>query len=179
MREWWKTNGGRGDDVMKLTPKQRAFADYYIEFGNAEKAAVKAGYSEKYARGNAHKLVANSGIKSYIEERMAEKDAERIAKQDEILSYLTSIMRGEQTEQVLRGIGEGAQTIDDIDVSAKDRVKAAELLLRRFPMNKQDELKERLMEAQIKKVEAEAERLTAGDTEENFEIIIKRKGDET
>ncbi|SHF20321.1 Terminase small subunit [Seinonella peptonophila] len=25
---------------MKLNPKQRAFADYYIELGNAEKATV-------------------------------------------------------------------------------------------------------------------------------------------
>ncbi|KAF3303768.1 hypothetical protein FPV24_01315 [Carnobacterium sp. PL24RED07] len=41
-------------------------------------------------------------------------------------------MRGEQTEQTLRDIGEGAQEIDDIDVSAKDRIKAAELLGKRY-----------------------------------------------
>lgn len=29
---------------MKLTPKQKAFADYYIECGNATEAARKAGY---------------------------------------------------------------------------------------------------------------------------------------
>ncbi|SHF37355.1 Terminase small subunit [Seinonella peptonophila] len=27
---------------MKLNPKLQAFADYYIELGNAEKAAIKA-----------------------------------------------------------------------------------------------------------------------------------------
>lgn len=163
---------------MKLTPKQKDFAEYYIETGNATQSAIKAGYSERTARAIGQENLTKPYIKSYIEERMAEKDAKRIAKQDEILSYLTSIMRGEQTEQVLRGIGEGVQTIDEIDVSAKDRVKAAELLLRRFPMNKQDELKERLMEAQIKKVEADVERLTAGDVDNDFEIIIKRKGDD-
>ncbi len=35
---------------MKLTPKQKAFADYYIQTGNATEAAIKAGYSKKTAR---------------------------------------------------------------------------------------------------------------------------------
>lgn len=34
----------------KLTPKQQAFADYYIETGNATQSALKAGYSENTAR---------------------------------------------------------------------------------------------------------------------------------
>ena len=34
---------------MKLTKKQQDFADYYIELGNAEEAAIKAGYSKNYA----------------------------------------------------------------------------------------------------------------------------------
>ncbi|WP_369436370.1 terminase small subunit [Lysinibacillus fusiformis] len=118
----------------KLNPKQQAFADYYIELGNVEQAAIKAGYSKAYARGNAHKLVANVSIKKYIEKRMEELKSERVADQQEIMEYLTSIMRGEQTEETLRGIGEGAQTIDDIDVSAKDRIKAAEMLGKRFAM---------------------------------------------
>ena len=37
-------------------------------------------------------------------------------------------MRGEQTEQVLRSAGDYQQEITDIDVSAKDRLKAADLL---------------------------------------------------
>ena len=32
-----------------LTPKQKAFADYFIECGNASEAARKAGYSLKTA----------------------------------------------------------------------------------------------------------------------------------
>jgi phage terminase small subunit len=115
---------------MRLTEKQKKFADYYIETGNAEESARRAEY--KSPRGNAHKLLQNTAIKSYIDERIAEKDSKRIAKQDEVLAYLSSIMRGEQQEEVLRGVGEGAQTIDDIDVSAKDRIKAAELLGKRY-----------------------------------------------
>ncbi|MGG3572855.1 terminase small subunit [Bacillus gobiensis] len=119
---------------MNLTPKQQIFADSYIELGNAEKAAIKAGYSKSYARGNAHKLVANSGIKKYIEDRMDQLKSERVADQQEVLEFLTTVMRGEVTEQTLRGIGEGAQTIDDIEISGKDRIKAAELLGKRHAM---------------------------------------------
>ena len=41
---------------------QQAIADAYIENGgNKEQAVIAAGYSERYARGNASKLVAISG----------------------------------------------------------------------------------------------------------------------
>jgi phage terminase small subunit len=159
---------------MKLTPKQQLFADYFIETGNATESAKRAGYKQPHVQGsqNLEKL----SVRAYIDEAMKKKAEKRIAKQDEILSYLSSIMRGEQTEQVLRGIGEGAQRIDNMDVSAKDRIKAAELLLKRFPMSKSDELKEHLIAAQIKKMEAEIENMTASDIDDKFEVIIKRKG---
>ena len=117
-----------------LTLKQQRFADEYIISGNIYQSAVKAGYSKAYAKGNASKLMENVSIKSYIAERMAELDSQKIAKQDEVLQYLTSIMRGLETEQTLRGMGEGMQAIDDIEVSAKDRIKAAELLGKRYGM---------------------------------------------
>jgi phage terminase small subunit len=119
---------------MKLTEKQKRFADYYIETGNATESAVKAGYSKKTSAEMGHENLRKPHIKQYIDERIAEKDSKRIAKQDEVLAYLSSVMRGEQTEQTLRGVGEGAQTIDDIDVGAKDRIKAAELLGKRYVM---------------------------------------------
>lgn len=48
-----------------------------------------------------------------------------------MLSYLTSVMRGEMQEQTLCSIGELGQQVIDIDVGAKDRIKAAELLGKR------------------------------------------------
>ncbi|MEH7355082.1 terminase small subunit [Neobacillus drentensis] len=117
-----------------LKERQKRFADFYIETGNITESAIKAGYSGNYANAQGYKLLENVGIKQYIDERIAEKDSKRIARQDEVLQYLTSIMRGEQQEQTLRGVGEGAQTISDIDVSAKDRIKAAELLGKRYTM---------------------------------------------
>lgn len=82
----------------ELTPKQKAFADYYIETGNAEQSAIRAGYSEKYARGNAHKLVANNGIAAYIAERMKQIDDDRICDIAEIQRIRTSIARGERKD---------------------------------------------------------------------------------
>lgn len=57
-----------------MKERQRRFADEYLIDLNAEAAAVRAGYSPRYARGNAYKLVARSGIKEYIAKRMAEKE---------------------------------------------------------------------------------------------------------
>lgn len=120
--------------MAKMTIKQQRFADEYIISGNATQSAIIAGYSQKYANTNASKLLQNTTIKNYIEERLEELDSEKIADQKEILQYLTSILRGEETEQTLRGVGEGAQIISDIDVGAKDRIKAAELLGKRHAM---------------------------------------------
>lgn len=125
---------GGGEDVMKLREKQKRFADYYIETGNATEAARRAGYKGNNLNRIASENLSKLDIKNYINKRIAEKDSKQIAKQDEILAYLTSIMRGEHREQTLRGVGEGAQVISDIDVGAKDRIKAAELLGKRYAM---------------------------------------------
>ena len=114
-----------------MNERQRRFADEYIISGNATDAAIKAGYSSKYANTNASKLLQNTTIKSYIDERLAQFASEKIATQEEVLTYLTSVMRGETQEQTLISIGELGQTITDIDVGAKDRIKAAELLGKR------------------------------------------------
>lgn len=92
-----------------MKDRQRRFADEYLIDLNAEAAAVRAGYSPRYARGNAYKLVARSGIKEYIEKRMAEKESELIADQNEVLRYLTAVMRGESTSEeiIVEGIGDG------------------------------------------------------------------------
>ena len=87
--------------VNKLNERQKRFADEYLIDLNAERAAIRAGYSKKYARGNAHKLVANSGIAEYIKKRMAEKEKELIADQDEVMRYLSAVMRREKTESVV------------------------------------------------------------------------------
>lgn len=117
--------------IAKLTLKQKRFADEYIISGNATEAAIKAGYSKKTAKEIGAQNLTKLHISKYLDEQLAELNSKTIATKEEVLSYLTSVMRGEQTEQTLRGTGEGAQSIIDIDVGAKDRIKAAELLGKR------------------------------------------------
>lgn len=119
---------------MKLTIKQQKFADEYIIRGNATEAAIAAGYSPKTAHQIGHANLDKPHIKAYIQERLDQIQSEKIASQEEILEYLTSVMRGEEQEPVLKGMGEGAQEVIDINLQAKDRIKAAELLGKRYSL---------------------------------------------
>ena len=136
--------------MAKLTLKQKKFADEYIISGNATIAAIKAGYSEKTAGQTGAENLKKPYIKSYIEERLAELDSEKIAGQEEILQYLTSVMRGEHREQTLIGMGQGFQETTYIDVGSKDRIKAAELLGKRYSMwTDKQELTQRTIEITV------------------------------
>ena len=119
-----------------MTERQKRFCDEYLISLNATQAAIKAGYTKKYANTNASKLLQNTAIKEFIEQRMAEKESKLIADQDEVLKYLTSVLRGESqsTEIIVEGTGNGcseARTIQK-EPSEKDRLKAAELLGKRY-----------------------------------------------
>ena len=107
-------------DKKKLTPKQRAFCDYYIELGNATEAAIKAGYNKKTARQIGSMNLTKVDIKQYIEERLKSIEDARIAKGEEVLQYLTRVMRGEEKDQF------------GLDASLQDRTKCAELLGKRY-----------------------------------------------
>lgn len=123
---------------MKLTLKQKAFADFYIELGNATEAAINAGYNEKSARFVGSENLTKPNIKNYIEERMKEIESERIAKAEEVLAFLSSSLRGDVLEEVVAtesdGIGGMKPVIVKKQLSAKDRIKAAELLGKRYAL---------------------------------------------
>lgn len=120
----------------KLTLKQKKFADEYIISGNAYKSAIEAGYSKSYAKGNVVKLLENVSVKTYIDERLKELDDKAIAKQEEVLQYLTAVMRGQSKSAVvvIEGLGEGLSEARLINKTPdeKDRIKAAELLGKRY-----------------------------------------------
>ena len=118
--------------MTKMTLKQQRFADEYIITGNLYKSAITAGYSEKYAKAQSHKLLENVGIKNYIDERLAKLESEKIATQEEVLQYLTSVMRGEKTEPLLVLDGEGTQKVIEAVPNVQSRTRAAELLGKRY-----------------------------------------------
>lgn len=123
---------------QKLTIKQQAFADLYIELGNATEAYLKAYPNvkkEATARANGSRLLTNANIKAYIDERMEELASERVATQQEVMETLTAILRGEMTAATLRSIDVGVQKIDEnMPPTMGERIKAAELIGKRHRM---------------------------------------------
>lgn len=124
--------------IEKLTVKQQAFADHYIECGNATEAAKKAGYSAKTAGVIGDENLKKPYIAEYIKRKLDEIASKRIADAAEVLEYLTAAMRGEVTEEmvVVEGYGDGCSQASTVkkQISAKDRNKAAELLGKRHSL---------------------------------------------
>ena len=125
---------------MKLTEKQKAFCDYYIESLNATESYKRA-YgcnNDGTARTEGSKNLAKPNIKNYIDERMKEIEDKRIAKAEEVLAFLSSSLRGEREEEVIASESNGEGGIKPIilkkQLSAKDRIKAAELLGKRYAL---------------------------------------------
>lgn len=119
---------------QKLTPKQQKFADYYIETGNATESAIRAGYSKKTAKEMGSENLTKPHISSYIAKHMEKLQSERIANQEEILATLTAIMRGQKRGTALVGVGMGEQEVTQVEPTLGEKIKAAELLGKRYAM---------------------------------------------
>lgn len=114
---------------LKLTPKQKLFADYYIILQDATKAATEAGYSKKTARNIGCENLTKPHIRAYIDERMEEHQSELIATQKEVLEYMSSVMRGETLSEEIVVEGFEAKRMKKAP-SEKDRLLAADKLLK-------------------------------------------------
>lgn len=114
---------------MKLTIKQKKFADEYIISGNATDAAIRAGYSEKTARSIGNENLTKPDISKYIQKRIDEIDSEKIVDQKEIMEYLSLVLRGQEGDQIV--VEEG---VFNLKASTRDRLKASELLMKRYGM---------------------------------------------
>ena len=103
---------------MKLTPKQKAFADEYLICGNATEAARKAGYKQPHVQGsqNLEKL----SVSSYIAERQKQIESSRIADVKEVMEFYSAVMRGEVKDQF------------DMDASLTDRLSAGREPMKRL-----------------------------------------------
>lgn len=115
-----------------MTEKQKHFCIEYLIDLNATQAAIRAGYSKKTAKVIGQENLTKPDIKKYLEQQLKQIKNEKIADVQEVLEYLTAVMRGEQKEQVALFTGEGMQKLVQKDVSAKDRLKAAELIGKRY-----------------------------------------------
>lgn len=102
-----------------MTDRQRAFADYFLQCGNAAEAARMAGYSSRSARTTGARMLANADVRTFIAARREVLESERIADTGEVLAFLTAVMRGQIRDQF------------GLDPSLSDRLKAAQELIKR------------------------------------------------
>jgi phage terminase small subunit len=94
-----------------LNLKQRRFADYYIETGNATASYLSAGYVAEgnAAEVNASRLLRNAKVLEYIKERNEQLDVHFIADITEAKRFWTELLR-------------------DANADMKDRLKASEYI---------------------------------------------------
>lgn len=114
-----------------MNDRQKAFADHYIECGNATEAARRAGYKHPKQQGS--RLLTNVDILGYIKSRTAPTEQKRIASGDEVLEFFTRVMNGEE---------EGA--------AMPDRINAGKEILRRS-------INEKKLEIELLKLESRQE----------------------
>lgn len=136
---------------MKLTQKQRLFADEYIRSGNATQSAIKAGYSVRTAKQVGTENLSKPYLKAYIDAKMAEIESHKIADAKEAMQAITAIARGETTEtqaQINPVSGKWEKT--EVPAGLKTRLAAWKEVLKRYP------LADELTKAQLRKANADA-----------------------
>lgn len=123
-------------EKYKINENQMAFVEKYIEIGNQAKA-----YFEIYcvkdmnvAKRQANLMMKKANVKAYLDDRMAEKSKKVIASGDEVLAHLTKILRGEMEEEVVFCSPDGSLLKTTKKPAIKDRIKAGELLGKRYGM---------------------------------------------
>lgn len=107
---------------IKLKPKELKFAEEWLKTTNATQSAIKAGYSERTAYSAGSRLLKKVDVKQYIDERLAEMKENSIADTDEVMQFLSSTMRGDIPDQF------------GLDPALNDRIKAAELIGKRYKL---------------------------------------------
>lgn len=136
---------------MKLTQKQRLFADEYIRSGNATQSAIKAGYSVRTAKQVGTENLSKPYLKAYIDAKMAEIESHKIADAKEVLEFYTRVLRKEETEPEKLMDEDGSEHFYDREPSLKDRLNAAKELMKRYPLD------DPVVKVQLRKLTADAE----------------------
>lgn len=85
-------------DGVTVTERQKKFAEYYAQCGNAAQSAIQAGYSKKYANTNASKLLQNTTITEYIKQLTEDAQTARIMTARERQAILSDIAKDKQNE---------------------------------------------------------------------------------
>ena len=121
-----------------MNDRQELFCEEYLKDMNATQAAIRAGYSEKTAYSQGQRLLKHVEIKNKLQEIREKIQDENIATIKDIEEFLSLSMNGEMEEEGVSVVGEGEGYSKGVkskkQISAKDRIKAAELLGKRYGM---------------------------------------------
>jgi phage terminase small subunit len=105
-----------------MTEKQKRFVEEYLIDLNATQAAIRAGYSPKYADREGHKLVENSRVSEAIEKALAERSRRTGINQDRVVQELAKIAFVKITD-VVNDDCEILPDADEADLAAIESVK--------------------------------------------------------
>lgn len=127
--------------MAKLTEKQKLFCENYLMTMNAVDAYL-AVYKNCKSRDNASKhasrLLALPHIRAYVDTCLEKAHSNKVADIQEVMEYLTSVMRGETSAEEVMVIGTGEGCSEPCKVSKapseKERLKAAELIGKRYAL---------------------------------------------
>lgn len=125
----------------KLTEKQKLFCENYLMTMNAVDAYL-AVYKNCKSRDNASKhasrLLALPHIRAYVDTCLEKAHSNKVADIQEVMEYLTSVMRGETSAEEVMVVGTGEGCSEPCKVSKapseKERLKAAELIGKRYAL---------------------------------------------
>ncbi len=116
----------------KLTDKQKRFCQEYLKDCNAAQAAVRAGYSAKTAKEQAARLLTNVNLQEYLNSLMNKVEEKCGHSVQEATDYLFKVLNDEVTEETLRFDRNGHQVTTLTKPKVSDKIKAADLLLKKF-----------------------------------------------
>ena len=118
--------GKDGEDMPKLTEKQKRFCEEYLIDLNATQAAIRAGYKNADI---GRRLVTKSHVSEYIEKLRAEQSRRTAITADRVLEELAAIAFADRTEiqQVMNERGDVTFTpTEEISEDAKKAIACIE-----------------------------------------------------
>lgn len=122
-----------------MTPSEKKFADEWLIDCNGTRAYMAAYPRVKNSKSAgvlANKLLAKASVRQYVDEKLTELSSKKIASAEEVMEYLTSVLRGESSAEivVVEGVGEGCSEARAMQKKPdeKEKLKAAELLGKRY-----------------------------------------------
>lgn len=164
---------------MKLTHKQRLFADEYIKSGNAAQAYIRAGYrvkTESSAKAASSRLLTNVNLKRYIDAKMAEIESSKIADAREVLEFYARVLREEETEEVALATVDGVAKIRK-KPSMSDKISVAKEIMKRYPLldpMANEQLRKLKADVRIAEAKANVAEKLGDDSNQKLEEVLDK-----